>query len=367
MDTSKAWVELALETLACNQQALARRVGVSPTQITKWKSGEHMSFEMEKKFQALLNLGDDERHPEFVLWAGSVEAANKWDQLIHRLAQGAHDAAQTPYDTYPLVDDEGLLCVTVSDTLRKMGVDPPRAFPKKLEPYVNGVDVGADEDADDEAEDDEESDYWRLLGENPYTALIRDIFESLNNVWAFYAAYVNELVNDDELDLSDLAGDIEYCLMDLAACKIEVDETLAPTFQKFRLQTRKQYQEWLTIIKDRAFRAGVPLRAELQELVSDDPDDLGHAAEAEGLGFNALRLHPDVYMNELLSGMRIIHQVLPAIMKKLGIDDFALDESNLHSDAVPAGLIPDDKIATVPPPPASPPAKKKPRTKVVKR
>jgi hypothetical protein len=335
---------------------------VSPTQITKWKSGEHMSYEMEKKFQALLNLGDDQRHPEFVLWAGSAEAANKRDQLIHRLAEEAHDAAETSYDTYPLIDDEGLLCVTVSDTLRKMGVDPARAFPKELDPYINGV------GADDEAEDDQKSDYWRLLGENPYTALIRDIFESLNNVWAFYAAYVHELVNDDELadDLSDLASDIEYCLMDLAACKIKVDETLAPTFQKFRMQTRKQYQEWLTIVKDRAFRAGVPLRAELQELVSDDPEDLGHTAEAQGLGFNASRLHPDVYMNELLSGMRIIHQVLPAIMKKLGIDDFALDESNLHNDAVLAGLIPDDKLVTVPPAPATPPAKTKPRKKVVK-
>jgi len=37
-------------------------------------------------------------------------------------------------------------------------------------------------------------------------------------------------------------------------------------------------------------------------------------------------------MNELLQGMRIIHQVLPAIMKKLGMDekDFALDRSKLY-------------------------------------
>jgi hypothetical protein len=35
-------------------------------------------------------------------------------------------------------------------------------------------------------------------------------------------------------------------------------------------------------------------------------------------------------MNELLIGMRVIHQVLPAIMKKLGIEDeFKLDESDL--------------------------------------
>jgi hypothetical protein len=35
-------------------------------------------------------------------------------------------------------------------------------------------------------------------------------------------------------------------------------------------------------------------------------------------------------MDELLRGMRVIHQVLPAIMKKLGMDEFELDESKLH-------------------------------------
>jgi hypothetical protein len=36
-------------------------------------------------------------------------------------------------------------------------------------------------------------------------------------------------------------------------------------------------------------------------------------------------------MNELLVGMRMIHQVLPAIMKKLGIyDEFNLDDSELR-------------------------------------
>jgi hypothetical protein len=35
-------------------------------------------------------------------------------------------------------------------------------------------------------------------------------------------------------------------------------------------------------------------------------------------------------MDELLHGMRVIHQVLPAIMKKLGMEDFKLDESELR-------------------------------------
>ena len=48
---SEALVQLALNTLSCSQKELAMRLGVSPTQISKWKKGEHMSFEMEVKRQ----------------------------------------------------------------------------------------------------------------------------------------------------------------------------------------------------------------------------------------------------------------------------------------------------------------------------
>lgn len=119
--------------------------------------------------------------------------------------------------------------------------------------------------------------------------------------------------------------------MSLAACKVEVKEEFAPKLGEFKREVTKDYKEWINIVKDRAFRAGVPLRAELLNLVYDSNDDLGHEAEAESLGFNASKVHPDIYMNELLVGMRVIHQVLPAILKKLGIDEeFQLDRSELQ-------------------------------------
>jgi transcriptional regulator with XRE-family HTH domain len=324
MKTSQAWVELALNMLSCNQKDLARRIAVSPTQISKWKNGDHMSLDMEDKFRAIVKIGEN-KYPEFVLWAGSLEDANKWDRLIHFLAEEAREGAETGYDTYPLLDElaPGLLCVQVSDALRGMAVELPKTFPPELDRYFGGGD-------DDTSEVPDNPELWELLGTNPYSAIIRDIFESLNNVWGFYAAYVETVADDDAGTLYDTKSEIEAGLIDLAACKIEVDDKFAPKFRTFRHRVMNDYEEWLTVIKEAAFRAGTPLRAELLDMVGEDAEELGHAAEAEALGFNASRLHPDIYMNELLVGMRIIHQALPAILKKLEINDFKVDQSELR-------------------------------------
>ncbi|MES2297947.1 MAG: helix-turn-helix transcriptional regulator [Pseudomonadota bacterium] len=312
---SKAFVQLALDTLSCSQKELAIRLGVSPTQISKWKSGEHMSLEMEENFRAIINI--DDRDPAFVLSAGSLGAAIKWEKLIHHIAHLAMDNAETGYNTYPLEDELNLLCGETFRVLQEMGVVLPKEFPREL-------------DFDYEENDNEE--LWTLIDENPYSDLIYEIYTSLTNVYGFYAAYIAELLNDETLDLFDTdACNIEPCLMSLAACKIDNKPEFAPKMQDFRYRTRQEYVEWLLIVKNSAFRAGIPLRAELLDLVYGGGDVLRHEAEAESLGFNTSRLHPDVYMNELLTGMRIIHQVLPAIMKKLGMDEtFTLDDSELR-------------------------------------
>lgn len=332
MNTSQAWVELALKTLSCNQKDLARRVAVSQTQISKWKNGEHMSFDMEDKFRVIVKIGD--KHPRFVLWAGSLEDADKWERLIYFLAEEAQESAETGYHTSPLEDELEILCVQITDTLRDMEVEAPKTFPPELDPYFNGVASSGDDEADDD-DPDVSDQQWEMLETNSYSAVIRAIFESLNNVWGFYVAYIENMTNDDDESLFDTKTNIEACLMNLAACKIQVDERFAPKFGIFRYRVLRDYERWLTVVKDAAFRAGTPLRAELLDMVGDDASELGHAAEAESLGFNASRLHPDIYMNELLVGMRIIHQVLPAILKKLDINDFELDQSNLHLNMRP--------------------------------
>ncbi len=245
-------------------------VAFLPTQISKWKNGEYMSSEMEDRIKKLTKIGD--RSPAVVLWAGSIKNAEKWENLFHELAVMADENGETGYDAYPLKDEMGLLSWSTIRVLSDMGVAPPKNFPKEL--------IDEERDVD-----------WELVDENPYTDLIYKICKSLTDVYGFYVAYVDELISDNDELLGTAADNIEPCLLELAASKVEdIDEKFAPKFGKFRYGIRKQYTEWLTLVKDKSFRAGAPLRAELMNMVNDDHDSLGHIAESEALGFNAARL-----------------------------------------------------------------------------
>ena len=65
------------------------------------------------------------------------------------------------------------------------------------------------------------------------------------------------------------AENIEPCLVELAATKVDIDDDFAPGFGAFRAKIRADYEKSVGIVKDKAFQAGVPLRAELMNLVYD--------------------------------------------------------------------------------------------------
>ena len=310
-------IHLVLAEQGCTQQELAKKIGVSPAQISKWKKGEYISTEMRDKLCEMAGIG--EMHPELVAIAGSKEDAKKWIALIRHLADIATSAAETGYHTPPLEedvdDDDCLLFQNTLHVLQEMGVQIPRPFPQELD--IDFEDEGADE----------------AIWSNEIASLVYDMFKALTNVYGFYAAFALNIVYDDDLGLSETpAWELEYDMLSLAASKLKIDAQTVPQFPRFKRRIEADVSKKLDFLKEQAFRARIPVRAELLDLAYAPHEDLGHAADGESLGFNSrMQLHPDIYMNELLTGMRVIHQVLPAIMSKLGIDqEFELDTSELN-------------------------------------
>lgn len=326
-DAQSSLIKLVLKKLLCNQQELAKTLGVSPAQVSKWKYGEHIPYETEKKLSKLAGIGS--LHPDFVYWTGGIEQGKKWYKLISNLADLASELSETGFTTWPLKEKENrtLLCWDTINTLRQIGVKIPEKFPKELI-----YDELEELDKDDEIWEEHWKRYFHRAYKNPIYKLIHDSFMTLNSVYGFYAAYIDEIyTNTQEIELFDLTDQISCSLLSLAFIKTGEQSDFTPNYNKFRHETRKDFIKWIENLKNLAIQNSIPLRAELLDLVLKDEENLRGQAEAESLGINSSRLHPDIYMNEILESHRVIHQVLPVILKKLGIfHDFNLDDELLN-------------------------------------
>src|SRR5580698_9133540 len=85
-------IEVALKYTGWKQNALAKRLKVSETQITKWKQGERMPSEREQQIRKVANIGTI--HTDWADSAGSAESLEKWRNFIMYLAQEAERYAE---------------------------------------------------------------------------------------------------------------------------------------------------------------------------------------------------------------------------------------------------------------------------------
>jgi len=113
----------------------------------------------------------------------------------------ANENSETGYNTPPLSDAENddmtldILCGQTVLVLNDMGVAQPKTFPADLK------DALADEEP------------WELFEDKPYTRLIDKIYKAYTDVYGFYVAYVDELLEDDNGLPVDGFDDVEPCLL----------------------------------------------------------------------------------------------------------------------------------------------------------
>ncbi|HBN90439.1 XRE family transcriptional regulator [Rheinheimera aquimaris] len=290
-----------------------------------------MSLENENKIRVLIGLSEEDE-PELIAMTGGVVQAKKWEKLVVYLARSAEDGGETGYITYPLKMDmgAGFLTLQILSVLKAAGTEIPKEFPKAIDFDLESMHFSDDEDESDKLID--------LLDENPYSKLIYGCFRALVDVYGFYVAYIedpaNALIDLVEFNYSHIIENIEPSLMNLALAKLDDDSVqICSEFERFRFNTLNDYKIWLDDLKKLAYQHNVPLGAEVMHLLYDDLEELSVQAERESLGFNDNKIHPDIYMNELLVGMRLMHHVLPKICEKLGItsEELKLDPSDFTS------------------------------------
>lgn len=315
-------IELAISGSGLGRKEISSELGISSQQFRKMTTQTYLPDEIELALRSLAGIGDMD--PEFVKLAGGVCNAKKWAILMDHHADIAWEESEAGYDTYYFNSHEyerPLLHYMTASALLQAGIPLPKPFPEEIDfPREH---THLDED-DWEARS-------KAYENNKHSSLIRALYLSLNDVYGFYAAYISELIDDEQMGLMETpAENIEPCLMSLALTKVDIKPAPTTEFSEFQRKINGQYEDWLAIVRQRTFQTGYPVKVEVLNLVYDSHDSLGHQAEAESFGFNDSRLHPNVYMNELLVGMRVVHQVLPAILGRLGImDEFKLDESKL--------------------------------------
>ena len=291
MSNSKALVNLALKQLGCSQKDLAERLGVSAGQLSKWKNyGDYMSQEVENKIKTICHIG--ELPAEFVLRFGSVKNATKWDEFLHHIAQYSLDDCGSSYPALYLQDyDHNNTSSYICEILETLSVDLPLEAPS--------------------IDDD-------VVFEEPYVEVIRAILEAYISINDFFYAYFQDLLIAEST--FEIMMEMETNFLNLAACKATLDTTVAPNLPSFQGEWLRYYRDKISEIKYKAVQSNEPLREELMKLVTEPTAKLSGDAERQVWGLNVDQIHPDIYTNEILMGMRTLNKFLPALMEKLEIN-----------------------------------------------
>ncbi len=206
-------IETLLKTLNCTQTELAEKLGVSRSQITRWKQGDQMSGPKAELARNLLGW-DDGVDPEGIRITRSLENYAKWKRCFYSIALHCREPDDYYSCNHKFEDLDEFWEGMYSETLRvldEIGVRFPKEFPKKIEldrycdlmRYYNSEDEWHEESETYEGGADEwflrfEEKIKSSVKENPICKLVYRIYEgsnlrghSLTGLCMIFAAMIN--------------------------------------------------------------------------------------------------------------------------------------------------------------------------------
>ena len=118
--------------------------------------------------------------------------------------------------------------------------------------------------------------------------------------------------------------DIRVNLLFLAATTLELDKEFIksiPNFEQrfsvFKIKWRQFFSKKITTLKEIFFEYKTPIPHEFMELLTTEPHDLYDRFVYGDFEAPEDRIHPDIYMNEILEGLRDIQEILPKVLEVL--------------------------------------------------
>lgn len=233
---SKILIILALQILDCNQKTLAEKLDVSTAQVSKWKSDEYMSGDMEVKISDLIGIG--EREPDLILATGSIENTDKWTNLIDYITERIIENGDANYkcDTFEATskEEKNLFYSNIFSVLKNLKVNIPQDFPVELDTTVNSY-------LDSDLLDDRQSVY----------SLIKSSLHQFYSLNDFYITYILASENIDNIndatddDIAIPTSYFEYELLQYAFCKDQKHYTISENYNLHNYETVKNIKEHL--------------------------------------------------------------------------------------------------------------------------
>lgn len=271
---SRELIQLALVQKQYTQRQLAEWLGVSATQITKWKQGEYMSDKISKHIIAELKLG--KTSPKVVLAIGSLAQAKRWCQTINHLAD--------------LVAKKHI-CFTDKASIHEQLIDILNYFSINYAEFPMITAKSAK----------------KAIGQHVVLRFIYDLFAEYASIFVVYQTHIQPLNWEKDEAFRER-------LLTLAATNLTVSQfDTDKTFDCMKQDTIEDYQSLINELKLYCLHSNKPLKIELSHLIRQTED-------------NPTVIHPDIYMNELLTTARLFRLLLPELLKQIDISDELLEK-----------------------------------------
>lgn len=302
-------IEHILITLATQKLGsltkLALELGIDEQQLKDWLNTSQPDLpETISDALETLVLGNEYTSPSLLLAVGGVKEMGHWQNLIDALSSDALHRYLFDAPSTGITQDRYLLCERLLKALMHIGMKLPTEFPKSF--------LLKDSDSFDELE--------HLIDHDPYVVTLSLVLDAMVSMQSYYVAFFDELHNDSEYPF-EYSVEWEAILVDLAVYQALKDDPLYPTLGQFQQKTIANTHAYIEALKSHAHRHRLALRAELLHLVTKDHEGLYDYTEAEMMGLFPPRIHPDIYVNEMIESQRLLHKVLPALCLKCGMTE----------------------------------------------